>query len=434
MISYERDPTLDQIFLYQKDDSQSKLPIPLKIVEPTTFSRKIETVAYIPSKTIFPSIYVDQGKARKLKEIKKAYDSIEEKLFIQARNSTNPFEGLGKSIFRDRAGVKLANIDAIFGISSKLIPGLVLPGQVGGFPFPTQLTLRDLYSISPSLPALAAPYINRPMTFCDVAGGPGAWSEYLIWRHQNNVTGHGISLLEPGDSSVNWSPVLTAREDFVFNGESNTGNLYIETPAFIDFVLGRHPEGVDLVMADGGFSTTDNYEAQETASTRLILSECLIGLSVGKIGSTLLFKVFETVTEFMAQLLYLLANSYKEVYIFKPLSSRPGNSERYVICQGLREMLPQAAFILRSAWEVYTDEQYVKSLINEPLPSDFIFWLTNLNNQSFDRQIETGEEILSFAKDPKNRRYITKVTDLQLLKICALWDIPERINTNRSKN
>jgi cap1 methyltransferase len=42
-------------------------------------------------------------------------------------------------------------------------------------------------------------------------------------------------------------------------------------------------------------------------------------------------------TEFSVGLFYLLYRCFRRVALFKPVTSRPANSERYVICQGLRD-------------------------------------------------------------------------------------------------
>jgi cap1 methyltransferase len=44
-------------------------------------------------------------------------------------------------------------------------------------------------------------------------------------------------------------------------------------------------------------------------------------------------KVFDILTETSIQLIYLLFSFYKEVYIYKPKTSRPTNSEKYIICK-----------------------------------------------------------------------------------------------------
>ena len=43
-----------------------------------------------------------------------------------------------------------------------------------------------------------------------------------------------------------------------------------------------------------------------------------------------IFDIFDVIT---VKILYLLTTYYKDVYITKPLTSREGNSEKYIVCQ-----------------------------------------------------------------------------------------------------
>lgn len=41
-------------------------------------------------------------------------DPVPKQMFIQARRNGNPYELIGKSVFINRAAVKMANMDALF--------------------------------------------------------------------------------------------------------------------------------------------------------------------------------------------------------------------------------------------------------------------------------------------------------------------------------
>ena len=82
--------------------------------------------------------------------------------------AVNPFESIGNSIFMSRAGVKLANIDAVY--------------QLNG-------SLANIFSLQSEAPNT----YTTPLTFCDIAGGPGAFSEYIFWRNPSS-SGYGITL------------------------------------------------------------------------------------------------------------------------------------------------------------------------------------------------------------------------------------------------
>lgn len=89
----------------------------------------------------------------------------------------------------------------------------------------------------------------------------------------------------------------------------------------------------DFITADGGFNwINENFQEQE--AFRLILGEIITALKIQKVGGTFVLKIFETYTDISIKFLMLLSSAYKETYIFKPFTSRPSNSERYIICKG----------------------------------------------------------------------------------------------------
>lgn len=97
-------------------------------------------------------------------------------------------------------------------------------------------------------------------TFADVCGGPGGFSEYLLWKHsqrQQRVHGFGISLR--ATTSCDWRlPPIDNHKDQAFeicDGVDGTGDVYklANIHHFRDRIRARHPNGVDLVVSDGGF-------------------------------------------------------------------------------------------------------------------------------------------------------------------------------------
>ena len=54
-----------------------------------------------------------------------------------------------------------------------------------------------------------------------------------------------------------------------------------------------------------------------------------------KQGGTFVCKIFDINEEFTVNMLWLLYQLFDMICITKPLSSRPTNSERYVVCKGL---------------------------------------------------------------------------------------------------
>ena len=89
---------------------------------------------------------------------------------------------------------------------------------------------------------------------------------------------------------------------------------------------------VDLYTSDLGFEVTD-YDKQEYEHVRPNLGQILTGLLILRKGGNMLTKQY-TFFEIQNVTIYaLLTNLFKTVYISKPITSRPANSETYVICK-----------------------------------------------------------------------------------------------------
>lgn len=95
--------------------------------------------------------------------------------------------------------------------------------------------------------------------------------------------------------------------------------------------LEKNINNVDLITADGGFVWKDeNYQEQE--AYRLLLAEIISAFKTQKKGGAFVLKIFETFTNITIKLICLLNKYYENVIIMKPLTSRPSNSERYLVC------------------------------------------------------------------------------------------------------
>jgi 23S rRNA U2552 (ribose-2'-O)-methylase RlmE/FtsJ len=90
----------------------------------------------------------------------------------------------------------------------------------------------------------------------------------------------------------------------------------------------------DFITADGGFDEGNDFNNKEQLHYPLFLVEITYALHLLNRDGNFLIKFFDTFTETSLDLLWLLASSFKEFSIYKPYTSRPTNSEKYIICKG----------------------------------------------------------------------------------------------------
>lgn len=339
------------------------------------------------------AMYCDKNRYAILQRVKDAFDIPG---FNEARDAMNPFERIGNSIFMNRASIKLANIDAVHHVSGEI------------FTFENK---------------------TADKVFCDVAAGPGGWTQYLQYRFPS-AQGYGMTL-----RTLDWNTKLLDMTRFTaFYGSDNTGDLYTNWEQFIEFFLKQQYAGANIVTGDGGFDiegTTDKsaWHQQEWLSSRLLLVQALIGIGCTMIGGNFVVKIFDTVTEISAQIIFILSQCFQRILMWKPVSSRPANAEQYLICMGRKPVVQDLYQLLAGAARTYRDNIYLSSLFLESLPEDFTIWLTNSNDRSIDNQLQAAQNILLYLKGTP-----PIIAEYNLTKFLTIWNLPDTpINSKSSR-
>lgn len=87
-----------------------------------------------------------------------------------------------------------------------------------------------------------------------------------------------------------------------------------------------------FITADGAFDISENYDNQERDSDQLITAEIRRALVCQSKGGVFVLKIFDiTLIETWCNIFWL-KKCYKSIYLVKPPSSRPANSEKYIVC------------------------------------------------------------------------------------------------------
>jgi len=260
---------------------------------------------------------------------------------------------------------------------------------------------------------------NKKMRCLFLAEGPGGFAEAFIkYRNKNGFSDddlNGITLKAFDDKSI---PEWKIDKDFmkrikISYGEDDTGNLYHFKN--INYLLKLYsPNSMDLITADGGFDSSSDFNSQEELSFRLILCEFLAAVLCQKIEGSFILKVFDLFTINSLKLIQIIKEFYTNIYIIKPMTSRPANSEKYLLCTGYKkgkQSLIERIIILVSNYSDKKRDEFFESIdFNVSILNSLILY----NEKYISRQIYYIDRTIEYIEKFKD---IKKIKSDEMKKI-----------------
>lgn len=339
---------------------------------------------------------------------KTVFDSLADDEFLKARTRANPYEMIKGAIFQNRAATKMANMDAVFDFM---------------FSCPKNEDQKELLGSMDLL------------YFADICAGPGGFSEYMLWRKGWHCKGFGFTL--KGENDFKLEKFLSGTPEtfepfYGVNGIDGDGDIMNpdNLVAFKEFVFNNTDgKGVYFVMGDGGFSVAGQENFQEVLTKRLVLCQFLCAMSILRTGGYFLCKTFDLFTPFTVGLIYLLYRAFDEICIHKPVTSRPANSERYVICKGFREgtedICDYLFFVNEELGKLsYTDQDVLEVVPLNVLKADetFTTYMRNSNESLGERQINALRKLRAYVQ---NTSLVGKDQALIRKQCLEYWKVPD---------
>ncbi|KAG9389787.1 FtsJ-like methyltransferase [Carpediemonas membranifera] len=322
--------------------------------------------------------------------------------FYQARDRANPYENCKKDIFINRAAVKLMNIDHLFKLTSSL--------------------RKDAGA--------------GQLVCADVCAGPGGFTEYMFWRMgPERLLQFGMTLKGKHDFNLKNFHVRTYtlhhnRPENRFlriygPDRFSDGSVFVRENVMklhsSIYSLGAAYEelkgvrSVDMLTCDGGDDVSHNYNMQEIESKRLVLCQAIVALTIVRKGGHFVLKIFDSFSPFTVSVLYILYTQFETFTIIKPYSSRPANSERYVVCQN-RVQYPAREALMEHLWKAadaqgevrvptshIAEFEDVASLVDPEVikkDGDFLKYLRDTNDAIGKAQLQALQDIQSCMEDP----------------------------------
>ncbi|XP_033334094.2 cap methyltransferase 1 [Megalopta genalis] len=375
--SHNEMPTFDKMKSWLK-----KRPKKLVIDDETQFCDENIVTYVLKAKTIFDKL-----------------DGVEMR---RARTRSNPYETIRGAFFLNRAAMKMANMD-----------------KVCDFMFTKPNCLQK----------------DELLYFADVCAGPGGFSEYILWRKKWHAKGFGFTLKNENDFKLADFYAGPCETFYPYYGPADDGNVYdpANQEAFRELIMKyTNHKGVHFMMSDGGFSVKGQENIQEILSKQLYLCQCLVALMIVREGGHFVTKLFDIFTPFSAGIVYLMYRCFDKVCIFKPNTSRPANSERYLICKRKRPNIEFTIQYLKHINEILlkNDENNdvrevvaFEELVGE---KQFLKYLIDSNNELGRKQITALRKIAAFCEDTT----LVEPEQVTMRRDCLkYWEIPDKSRT-----
>lgn len=259
-----------------------------------------------------------------------------------------------------------------------------------------------------------------------IADGPGGFIEaFCKYRDEHTKVKkdsvYGITLLSKDPSVPNWKISKAMKNKYnieLLPGEDGTGSIY-NLENIKNFVQTIGSNSCEFVTADGGFDFSKDFNNQETQSFHLILCEIFIALQLQKKGGMFVLKVFDICYEETIAICYLLYMLYDNVYITKPLSSRPANSEKYIICTGYKTVKHSMLSIVKN---IIKNKEDITDYIKPPI--EFVEEILFYNTHCVLLQIINIEKTIHCINNKK--LILKKVVEEQVkfaTKYCTKYQI-----------
>lgn len=196
------------------------------------------------------------------------------------------------------------------------------------------ITSRAFYKLWEML-LILDPFDKKSVVTAHLAEAPGSFVQATMFFREKFYKEKDIKNDEHYTVSIDEKNVPSFKQEF--RKAYNKVKIYDQDGGDLTSVetingFSNFSKKADFITADGGFDWNDE-NMQEQESFRLILGEIITALKIQKNGGTFVLKLFELYTDVSIKLLMILTSFYEESYIYKPFTSRPSNSERYIICR-----------------------------------------------------------------------------------------------------
>lgn len=279
---------------------------------------------------------------------------------------------------------------------------------------------------------------NKFYSFSHLAEGPGGFMEatynYMNYLNKNDNNYYGITLKPNNEHVPDWNKIKKIFKD-TKKININYGNLY-KIDDVRKYIKNFSKKKADLVTADGGFDYSKDFNGQENNSSQIIYSEIAVALNILEKNGSFIVKIFDMFSLNTIQLLKIININFEKVFIYKPETSRPANSEKYVICLNYLDLLDENdkenLLNIIEKWdnlEINDDSSLIFK--NIKIENEFLHKLDEFNNNYLTNQkYYLNKTIELIQKKPSKNEYYKIIKDQ--VDIAIEWCNKYEIEINKN--
>lgn len=212
-----------------------------------------------------------------------------------------------------------------------------------------------------------------------------------------------------------------------FFGSDNTGDLLkIENLDALDKKLYNKGK-ILLITADGSVNCIGDPSEQENIVAHLQFCEVVTAIQLLAKGGNFLLKIFTTFENASVCLIYLFTCVFEKVHFYKPVSSKEGNSEVYVVCQNFKgpESVSRLLPVMKKHYESGSN---LSMFCREDISEDYLKQIIACAKFFKDQQCEAIENnIVAYYTRSKKKsvlsedeKEIVKMVSQRYFKKCPL--------------
>jgi 23S rRNA U2552 (ribose-2'-O)-methylase RlmE/FtsJ len=206
-------------------------------------------------------------------------------------------------------------------------------------------------------------------------------------------------------------------------GPTKNGDIY--EPVNQDECVKVVGNGAHLVTADGGFDFSEDFHAQEKSIIRLLISSSIILLRSVAVEGDIVLKLFDCNSPMTRDIITLLASCFVSWTLYKPVTSRPCNSEWYFLGKSAVRSRSHVVSLLTQIQDGLSQNPPVsyERILKVNYLDDF---LKELQETRCVKQMEALKQVLLFCynKDTISQELLWENQKKQCIDWCNAFRVP----------